>query len=308
MKLKTKKEWVIALDIGGTKINAGLVNPAGQITTTKKIATPKKGRKIEAELIKLTSSFWQPKIKKIGLGIAGQISWPDGLIINSPNIPALNGHNLKPALNKKFKVPVIIDNDVHGFVLAENLFGAARGFKYVVGVSLGTGIGGAIAINEKILRGKNNGAGEFGHTFIVNQGFKCACGHFGHWEAQISGTAMINTFLKITGKKLDTFAIESLYYKKNQAAKKTFDLMSDYLARGLANIINSLDPEIIVLGGGLIRVKPIWRTAIKKYLPKYLLHKKLKGTKIAPTQLGDQAMILGIALIAMKESSTTNKK
>ena len=298
--IKTKeKKYILSLDIGGTKIGVGLINQFGKIVKLKKIATPKStdSRQMQSFILKLIYQEWQDGIAKIGIGFAGQISWPDGKIINSPNIKSLIGVNLKKYLTSKLKIPVYIDNDVHCFTLAESVFGVGQKYNYVIGLAIGTGVGGGIVINNKIIRGADNSAGEFGHMKITTGGGKCSCGKMSHLESYISGQAMTSIFRQLSGKTADAFQIEKLYNRRNKHARKTFTIMSQYSAIGLANIINTLNPEIIVIGGGISRVKAIWKVTLKKYLPQYLFYQDLKNTKIVISQLQDQAIILGAALI-----------
>lgn len=300
---KRLNQHILALDIGGTKIGAGLVDQFGKIISLEKVTTPKNTNypKFKKYLFKIIDSFKEDGIVKIGIGLAGQINWPENKIINAPNLKFLNNKNLKNDLFKKFKMPVTIDNDAHCFILGESVFGSAKNFNYAVGITLGTGIGGGIILNQKLIRGQNNTAGEFGHMKIMDGGLSCSCGQMGHFESYASGQAMTNIFKQITGQTKDTFEIEKLYYKKDPAAQKTFDLMSRYLAVGLANIVNTLNPEVIILGGGLIRVKPIIKVALQKYLPQKLFYKNLNKTKITVSQINEKSMILGAALITTKE-------
>ena len=290
---------IIALDIGGTKINIGLIDKFGRLTESKKITTPQNisTNKFNDNIYKLIGGFKNKQTVKIGVALAGQISWPDGLIINAPNLKLLNHTNLKKYLEWKLKLPVFVDNDAHCFALSEAILGSGQKYDNVVGLTLGTGIGGGIIINHKIIRGTNNNAGEFGHMQIATSGFRCSWGLLGHLESYVSGRGMIKIFKQLTNKELDTFSIEKLFYKKNKAARQTFFIMSKCLGMGLANIASGLNPDIIVIGGGLIRVKPIWQEAINNYFPKYVFYNQLKKTKITISKLGDNSVLLGAALI-----------
>lgn len=290
---------ILALDIGGTKINIGLIDKSGKLIESKKFITPKNltANKFNDNIYQLISNFKNKETLKIGIALAGQINWPDGLIINSPNLKFLNNTNLKKYLESKTKLPVFIDNDAHCFALSEAIIGSGKNYNNVIGLTLGTGIGGGIIINHKIIRGTNNSAGEFGHMQIIAGGLKCSCGQLGHLESYASGQGMIKIFNKLTNKDLDTFSIEKLFYKKNKEALQTFTAMSKCLGMGLANIANNLNPDIIVIGGGLIRIKPIWQEAIVNYFPKYVFYNNLKKTKITISKSGDNNILIGAALI-----------
>jgi glucokinase-like ROK family protein len=290
---------IIALDIGGTKINIGLIDQNANIIKSKKVPTPKNITKKEFDnhLIKLISSFKNKQTVKIGISIAGQISWPDGVIISSPNLKFLDNHPLQKNLKKALKLPVYIDNDAHCFTLSESTLGAGKKYNTVIGITLGTGIGGGIVVDNKLIRGANNTAGEFGHMMISDHGVTCSCQLDGHLESYTSGRGMIKIFKQLTGKTLNTFEIEKLYNNKNPNARETFRVMSEYLGIGLANIANVNNPDLIVLGGGITRIKPIWKSAISTYFPKYIFYKSLSKTKIVVSKSEDDSLIIGAAII-----------
>lgn len=290
---------IIALDIGGTKINIGVINTQGKIIKSQKFITPKNlnTNKFNYFIYQLIDKFKNQETFKIGIALAGQINWPNGEIINSPNLKILNKTNLKKYLENKLKLPIYIDNDAHCFALAESIIGSGKKYNNIIGLTLGTGIGGGIIINQKIIRGSDNTVGEFGHMQIIPNGLKCSCNQLGHLEAYSSGQGMIKIFKKLTNKNLNTFSIEKLYYNKDKNAQETFNIMSKCLGIGLANIANNLNPDIIILGGGLIRVKPIWQKAIKDYFPKYIFNNYLKKTKIIISKSGDNNILIGAALI-----------
>ncbi len=290
---------IIAMDIGGTKINIGLVDKFGKLIKVKKFITPKNLSldKFNIYIYQLIKTIKNKDSIKIGIALAGQISWPSGLIINSPNLKFLNQSNLKKYLESRFNLPVFIDNDAHCFTLAESLIGSGKKYNHIIGLTLGTGLGGGIVIDQKIIRGTNNTAGEFGHLKVTSDNLICACGLSGHLESYVSGRGMIQIFKQLTNKEISTLLIENKFNKGDKSAKQTFDLMSKYLGMGLANIANSFNPDIIVLGGGLIRVKPIWKKAITEYFPKYVFYNQLKKTKIIISKSGDNNILIGAALI-----------
>lgn len=290
---------IIALDIGGTKINISLIDKFGKLIKIKKLLTPKNLSidKFNLYIYQLIKTFKTKESIKIGIALAGQINWPSGLIINSPNLKFLNKTNLKKYLESKFNLPVFIDNDAHCFALAEAILGSGKKYNNIIGITLGTGFGGGVIINQKIIRGANNTVGEFGHMKITSDNLICACGLNGHLESYVSGSGMIKIFKQLTNKELNPFLIEKKFNQGHKEAKQTFDLMSKYLGMGLANIVNSYNPDIIILGGGLIRIKPIWKKAIKDYFPKYVFYNQLKTTKIIISKSGDNNVLIGAALI-----------
>ncbi len=294
-------KYIIGVDVGATKIAAGLVYN-NQVPKVIKIPTEAHlGKsKIIANIIKVIKIFDNPKIHAIGVGIAGQINSRDGLVISSPNLPK-NFKNvaLTKIIKKEFAKDVSIDNDGHCFALAEAVYGAGKKYEFVVGLTFGTGIGGGIVMHKRVLSGSQGIAGEFAHTTIAENGHPCGCSKRGHLESYASGTGMVSLYQELTGKTKDTFYIENKAIEGEAAAKRVISIMSDALGIGLCNIIISLNPDIIIVGGGLVRVKALWRSAFavaRKENP-FLVSKK---TKIVRAKLKEKANILGAALITEK--------
>lgn len=275
---------ILGIDIGGSKIAAGLVNSKGQVKKFIKTATPKRMK--TAGFIEFISEFIQPLVTpgvRIGIAAAGQVDFTTGKIHHSPNIQALENVNLVQRLGKKFPGHHFkIDNDAHCFVRAESVFGAGKGYKNVIGLTIGTGIGGGMMVNGLPYRGHNNTAGEFGHIIIETKGPVCGCGHKGHWEALAGGRA--------TDKKIA---------HDPRQRKKIIQEQSHFIGVGLANIVNALDPDIIVLGGGVTNEKQLVSMSLHE-AKKLLLYKSLEKTKITKGKLGEAAGIIGASLLFKK--------
>lgn len=290
----------IGLDVGATKIAAGLVVKQGKILKKKILKTEVwKGKKvILTNINKAIESVWKPKVQAIGIGMAGQCETKTGTFLSGPNFPKnFRNIKIKKILESKFKVPVFLDNDARCFTLAESIFGVGKNYKNIIGITIGTGIGSGVIIDGKIYRGKNNTAGEIGHqTLDTSPPFRCSCGRRGHFEALVSGKAMINFYKHLTGKTKSTFEITKLAKRGDKTAQNVITLLSKYLTLGLANVIHIFNPEIIVLGGGLAQIEEIWQPALKN-LKKELIYKSLRQTKIIKSKLKDKAGILGAALL-----------
>lgn len=294
---------IVAIDAGGTKISSALVSPKGKILKKNKIPTEAgKGKEVVmANLVKSIESVIQKDTKAIGIGMAGLIDAKKGMFWVGPNFPKdFKNVPLAATLKKRFKKPVSLDNDVHCFTLAEAKFGAAKRKSLVVGVTLGTGIGGGIVIDGKLFRGRDNAAGEIGHTTLaLGSKALCGCGKFGHFEAYASGSAMSRLYKDITGKTVEPLTVEELAKKGDVEAKKVFDTMSTGLADGLANIVHLLNPDMIVVGGGLAHVDILWKPAITK-LSESIIFPELRNTPVVRSVLGGDANLLGAALITQK--------
>jgi glucokinase len=297
--------YTIGIDVGATKIAVGLVGPGGKILKQEKLLTEvNKGPKaVLRNIINAASIFYAPKVKAIGLGIAGQMNPWQGQAFFGPNFPkALQKNiNLAKMLKKEFKVPVFLDNDANCFALAEAVYGAGKKYKYVVGVTFGTGLGSGTVINKKLYRGRDNSI-ELGHIIIdkAKDALVCGCGKTGHLESYASGRGIAKIYRKLTGKKKPTTQITAMAWQGNKRAKQAVDQACSALSIGLANFIVSFNPDIIVVGGGLMKVGIAWQKIVRrtKGLIPFPIY---KGTKIVKSQLGDKAGILGAALITSKQ-------
>lgn len=263
--MAVNKKYIIGIDIGGSKINAIIFNDS-KILKSAKIPTPKSLKefleKLESLVGKLISASGKEKISGIGCGVAGILDLEKGIILKSPNIRFLNNFNIKNWLYKKFNCEVKIDNDARCFTRAEFIWGAGKGHKNVVGITLGTGIGGGIIVNGQMFYGANGSAGELGHMVI----------HKGQdFEALTVKLARKLKFSKISGKKFE-----------------------NNLAIGLANIINILDPEVIILGGRAGSDVKFLLPKIKKTMNKLVISpKSRKNVKILIGELGENAGAIG---------------
>ncbi|MFH1173144.1 MAG: ROK family protein [bacterium] len=292
---------IIALDIGASKTLIGLVNGQNRIIYSHQVPTPnKKGSaNFVRGIIQLIEPLKDSQTAAIALGVAGQVNSQKQTVTFSSNFPKNTRKvDLKKALTNRFKLPVYLDNDVHCFTLAESVLGSGQKYRHLVGLTLGTGIGGGIIIDKKPYRGYNNLVAEFGHMAIeICSPIRCSCGQYGHWEALVSGTGLENVYHHLTGKKKNTFAIEADAKAGGKQDIEATRLVAYYFALGLANIINTLNPEAIIVGGGFANFKMYWPWAIKE-LPKHLLMPSEQKTKIIRSQLGDQAILLGACLLA----------
>ena len=203
-------------------------------------------------------------------------------------------------IKHEFKKNVYIENDAKCFILAESVFGAGKKYDFVVGLTLGTGIGGGIVINKKLYRGGLGIAGEIGHMTIADNGSLCGCGQRGHLESYASGTGMIHLYKEMSGKTRDTYTIAQKAKDGDASAKRVMKIMAQSLGIGLANIMSILDPEIIIIGGGMASVRPIFGPAIK-IARKNALYPSLKKIPIVRALLKENANIYGAAIIAQNQ-------
>ena len=289
--------YSICADIGGTKIYTGIVKN-NRVFKSRKIKT-KKNSGIGPFLAELKKalSFYQPeKAKNICLSFAGPIG-QEGQTMHATNFPVcFSGYNFKKEIRRWAKKPVFIEHDGLCFTLAESILGAGKSRQFVLALTLGSGIGGGFSLNKKVYKGNLN-LSEIGHFKITSNGYRCSCGRYGHFEAQASGPALAKYYQKITGRKLPGEEIHRLALKKDLNALRAAREMAYFLGLGLASLTNLLSPEIIVLGGGVSHFDAIIQLSKKTFSREVVDHRH-KKIKIVKSKLGDDALLLGAALVS----------
>ncbi len=313
-------KYVVSVDMGGTKMLASVLN-------TKKgiIAKEKKPTNVEAgtavyikELVELIKSvIVQAAIKPnqviaVALGVPGSVNPVTGNIGLAPNL-GLKDFNIRKALQRKIKYPVLIENDVNLAALGIKYFGVGKDGKNILVVSVGTGIGGGVIINNRIYRGSNFVAGEIGHIPVLKNGPVCGCGRKGCFEAVASRTAivkkiiadikngrrsMLKDFVR-AGKKIKSGTLKTAVEKKDKVVLKRLTEAGETIGVVLSGLANLMNFDMIVLAGGLIEaLDKFMMPVIKKSFNDHVLKDSAKGLKILPSKLADDAAIFGgIALV-----------
>ena len=230
------------------------------------------------------------RFQGIGIGMPGPADYARGIISKTPNL-SLRNLNIKKPLQKAFHVPVTCENDANCFALAEAVLGAGKGKSTVVGITLGSGFGSGIIINKKIFHGKGN-AGEFGHTTLCFHGPRCRCGNIGCIEEYCSARGVLRL---AKGMKAHTpLEVHNLAEKGNKQARAVFLKYGFYLGTGLVNIIHSLDPDSIVIGGGISGAYKYFQSSMKETVQKKCI---LTPPRISRSLFGKQAGVIGAALL-----------
>ncbi|NMM48370.1 ROK family protein [Marinigracilibium pacificum] len=299
----------IGIDLGGTKIEGILITKNESIYEVKRrIRVPTEREKgydhILNQISYLVNKLRKESpeaINKIGICTPGTFD-PDTGSLNNSNTTCLNGKNIKHDLSTSLDIEVLIENDANCFTLAEATMGALSKLEkkpnVVFGVILGTGVGGGIFINEKSLSGKNGIAGEWGHNFLDNSGGSCYCGKVGCVETVISGVALESYYHSISGKIKSLAEIVQLHDNEtDQQAKQTIKRLTTYFGKALAQVINILDPDAIVLGGGVSNIPYLYTDGVNE-IKKHLFNDDLK-TPILKPELGDSAGVFGAAALTM---------
>ncbi|HVN97298.1 MAG TPA: ROK family protein [Syntrophorhabdaceae bacterium] len=309
----------IGIDIGGTKIAAAIVDRGGMVTPVRRIPTEtQKGYDgVKEDIIRLVLKTIKEggvsldRIEQVGIATAGQIEKGSQMILFSPN---LNWHNapLKDDMEKTFGIATYVENDVNAATYGEWKFGLKAIPRDVLGVFIGTGIGGGLIIDGKLYRGSSNVGAEVGHTILNPYGYRCNCGNNGCFEAYCGGSYVIDRvkhrieegykgriFDLIGGntERLNTGLVEEAYMLGDDLCREIWQEVVEYFGAAMASLVNLLNPEIVVLGGGVIYGTKHLITEMEAVLKKRALSASLAGLKIERASLGEEAAILGVAYI-----------
>jgi fructokinase len=291
----------IGIDLGGTKVEAIALSPSGTVLARRRVATPRGNYELTLKAIVDLVSTIERELGgsgTVGVGTPGAISPATGLIKNA-NSTALIGHALDKDLSSALGREIRLANDANCFALSEAVDGAAGGAEIVFGVIIGTGTGGGVAVRGRILTGANAIAGEWGHNPIPwprqeeLPGPQCYCGKKGCLETFLSGPGLSRDFRDATGKRLEPPEIVQLAEASDQAAEACLSRYEDRLARGLAHVINILDPDVIVLGGGMSNTERLYQN-VPRLLGEYVFSDRVDTKLVRPIH-GDSSGARGAA-------------
>jgi glucokinase len=305
-------DLTIGIDIGGTKISAGVVDSSGNLIDSSKCSTPAEGGKeLISSVINLVKELNKKhEIKGIGISIAALISSDYGTIVGAPNIANLSKLNFANEIKEEFKLPIIIENDANAAMWAEFKFGSAKGLNPVMFFIIGTGVGGGLVIDGKLFKGANGIGAEFGHMCVVPNGLLCGCGAKGCIEQYASGGALIRyaneallanpdkseEVLSFGEGKLSGTALTKAAKAGNELALAAFSKQADWLGLACASYSLIIDPQAIIIGGGVVDAGELFlapvRAAMRKYMPFAESH---VPPKIIAAKFGNDAGLIGAA-------------
>ena len=309
------KEHVVGIDIGGTKLATVVADKTGHILN--KVRRPTLAEKgpeyalgllfdMVREVVNL-SDLDAESISAIGVSCGGPLDTKTGIVYSPPNLPGWDALPLKAKLESEFQVPVTIENDANASALAEFRFGGGRGYTAVLYMTMSTGIGGGIVINGQIYHGSNDSAGEVGHQILLPDGPRCGCGKRGCLEALCSGPAIARRAQTAIQKRLENEKastailmladgrIEDVKSEHVLAAARTGDSLAlelvgetgYYMGWGIANLVNILNPDIVLLGTIAVAAGDLLLDPIRQTVSKFAMTRPAEAVKIAPAQLGD---------------------
>ena len=310
----------IGVDIGGTKVLGGVVDSSGKILATSRRDTPKEGgRQLTETIADVANELLQEhSVASLGISAAGFISADRERILATPNIAGWSGINLKEELSELVKLPIFIENDANSAAWGEAIHGAGKGSKQMMMITVGTGIGGGAVIDGKLHRGAFGIAAEFGHMRVLPEGHLCGCGARGCFEQYASGNALMRharesisaspdlahnllqrgngTVEGLSGRHITEAAREG-----DPVALAAFNTTAQWLGAGIASLCVLFDPEIVVIGGGVIDAGEILlaptRTAVDRYMP---FNGKHPMPEIVAAKLGNEAGLVGAADLARR--------
>ncbi len=294
------------IDLGGTKIEGAILEDRSTPVALKRLRIPTEADKgyehIISQIVRMVEVLTVEagmRPSHIGIGTPGVLE-PSTQTMKNCNTTALNGQMFKRDLEHVLGIPVTLANDANCFAYAETIMGAVKEKKpkaeVVFGVIMGTGVGGGLVVNGKVINGLQGIAGEWGHNFLDQSGGQCYCGKQGCVERVISGPALENYYENLMGIPLSLKEIIDAYHEgDDEVAEKTVNRMIQFFGKAMANIINILDPDAIVLGGGLGNIDLLYNEGVWE-AEKHVFNHTLETPFLRP-KLGDSAGVFGAALL-----------
>jgi glucokinase len=313
----------IGIDVGGTKVLGVVVDGdhPGTPLASETLPTPEGAEHlldVIAQLVsELTQEIGSRLLSGVGIGMPGLVN-RNGILCVGPNLPGASDVDVSGVLRERVGVPVVVDNDGNCAAWGEVQAGAARGLQNVTFVGLGTGIAGGLVVDGRLIRGGHGFAGEPGHMTVVPHGLRCACGRLGCWEAYASGTglARLASIAASEGRapgllaraggdpaKIRGEEVTAALVAGNPEAEALVDEFAQWVAIGISNLVNVLDPEMVVLGGTMVEVgEALLRPVRRAYLEQALAPNLRNGPPLVAAALGRMAGGVGAALLPQSSS------
>ena len=311
----------IGIDVGGTNVKIALVDKSGKIIYSNSVPTyAKMGyeytvnniKQAIKDLMKETNTTAKD-IDGIGFDFPGQVDYKTGVVKLAPNIPGWVNVPIAQMIEEEFHIPTRIDNDVRCAALGEMKFGAGQGCENFVCITVGTGIGSGLVVNGQLVRGASNAAGEFGHIKLqMKDGLICGCGDTGCLEAYASGpsiVAMAQDYIKggkstkfremaaAEGGEITPYMVAKAAEAGDPVAKRIFAIVGEYIGIGLTSVINLLNPEKVIIGGGVAEAGDLLLDPIRKTIKERAMVVAGSAVEIVPAQLGNSAGVIGASML-----------
>lgn len=298
-------KFIIGIDLGGTNLKIALLDLKYRIKDKKVLSTQafvNKESLISAIVYSVNAVIEHNRLKRanilgLGLGLPGPIDARRGMVHFFPNIRGWKEVNLKSILERKLRLPVFLDNDANLMALAEYKLGAAKGRRQAVCLTLGTGVGGGIIIDGRLYRGANNATGEIGHIPINEKGPRCNCGGYACLEAYIGNNRIMKEARRLFKRSISLEGLDSLAKRQNKQAIAIWSKVSERLALALVGVVNLLNPDCIVIGGGVANIGKILFDKVREIIAKRAMSVQSRHVKIFKAKLGGDAGLIGAAVL-----------
>jgi glucokinase len=321
-----KPQYILSLDVGGTKLAGALFDSSCRLLRYSRTST-RAGEGAEPvfeRLVQLARSLLKRQgleehaLRCVGVGCAGPLDSETGIVHSPPNLHAWEGFPLKTRLAERLGAPVVVENDANAAALGEHKFGAGQGRRHVFYVTVSTGIGAGLILDGRVYRGADYVAGEFGHTILARGGPKCNCGGRGCLEALASGTAIAkrarreaarapdSILGRMLAEKKDTLSAKDVAVaarKGDALAGKIFHDAAVCLGLGLTSAIHMLNPEIVIIGGGLTRAGRLLFDPVRRTIAERAQGHFVENMRIVPAKLGGRAGLYGSLADALERCS-----
>jgi glucokinase len=296
----------IGIDIGGTSIKAGRIEESGAVSAVDRTPTPTNDLNALLESIERLVEGLQTNTRtsRIGVGIPGLRNCRTGIIETSPHIPSIRGVNLEQRLAERLRLSVITENDANAGAYGEWACGAGKGLQHIAFITLGTGLGCGLILKGTLFRGISGYAGEFGHTVVEPGGRPCACGNIGCLETRVSAKGIVGTAQE-AGFHGGDFTAEDVYnaaVRGDKLAMEVFKETGRYLGIACSNLINLLNPQAIVIGGGVMASADLLLDSAREEVARRALAPSARDCAIVQSLLWPDAGIIGAAMLARDNS------
>ncbi|NLE64812.1 MAG: ROK family protein [Elusimicrobia bacterium] len=303
---------MIGVDIGGTNVKLGLVDPRGKVLLRSSLATKHFGKSPEAlieaiceavEALTGKNRLGKKDISGVGIGLPGLVDADKGVVRMLPNIPGWAEVPLRRIMERRLGLSVRIENDVNMITLGEWEYGAGKGIENLICMTMGTGVGAGLILNNAIYRGPGFAAGEIGHAPLHQKGPVCGCGGWGCFEQYVGNKRLQKDAARLFGKK--DISLEDVSRRAAEGKKKALKFwaqVGETVGQGLIGPVNILNPERIIVGGGVARSLEFMKPAIEKVLKQRCMKTQAEMVRIVPALLGNDAGIIGAQVLIRHEN------
>jgi glucokinase len=325
-KSEKQKLPVLAIDLGGTKIITAIISNSSQVMAKEyQLTLADEGPQSIIERmfsaidhILILRNMNSSQLASITIAAAGAIDFDKGLITASPNLPGWNDVPLRDIVKEKYRVNTFLINDASAAALGEHRLGAGRGVSNLIYLTISTGIGGGIIINDKLYSGQSGSAGEIGHMTIDVNGPRCNCGNIGCFEVLASGTAVAkeairqirqgerSSLIEIVAGKIENITAEKVEVAARGGDSLALEIISraaNYLGIGMVNLVNILNPEMIIVGGGMSNMGDLLLNPARQVVKERAFQIAAQAVRIVTAQLGEDVGVLGAAIFAFEKGA-----